>query len=105
MQKDIVYVGVDVDDTSFHGSAFFKETGEILEFKCRPTINGLEGRLAELKRKFQDVEMKVCYEATHIGFTLQRELDELGYCCEVVAPSSIPKVNRRASTSGSRSSI
>ena len=31
----------------------------------------------------------MCYEASYIGFTLQRDLTENGYVCEVV-PTSIP---------------
>jgi hypothetical protein len=34
------YVGIDVDDTQYHGSAFNKDTGEALDFKCRPTLKG-----------------------------------------------------------------
>ena len=32
----------------------------------------------------------MCYEATYIGYTLQRDLAENGYQCDVVAPTSIP---------------
>ena len=38
MQKNILYVGLDVDDTQYHGSAFNKDTGEVCDFKCRPTL-------------------------------------------------------------------
>jgi hypothetical protein len=34
----VKYVGIDVDDTQYHGSAFNKDTGEALDFKCRPTL-------------------------------------------------------------------
>jgi len=36
MQQNILYVGLDVDDTQYHGSACNKETGEVIDFKCRP---------------------------------------------------------------------
>ena len=29
MKQKIVYIGVDVDDTQYHGSALNKETGEV----------------------------------------------------------------------------
>jgi len=32
----------------------------------------------------------LCYEATYIGYTLQRDLAENGYQYDVVAPTSIP---------------
>jgi hypothetical protein len=38
MKQKIVYIGVDVDDTQYHGSALNKETGELLNFRCRPTL-------------------------------------------------------------------
>jgi hypothetical protein len=38
MNKNLVYIGLDVDDTQYHGAAFDKETGEMVSFKCRPTL-------------------------------------------------------------------
>ena len=40
MQQNIIYVGLDVDDTQYHGSALDKKTGEVITFKCRPTLKG-----------------------------------------------------------------
>ena len=36
-------------------------------------------------------EISLCYEAGPTGFVLCRRLRDLGYECEVIAPSSIPK--------------
>ena len=41
MIENIVYVGIDVDDVRYHGSALDKRTGEVLVFQCRPTLKGL----------------------------------------------------------------
>jgi hypothetical protein len=46
----IVYVGLDVDDTQYHGSALNKNTGEVIDIKCRPTLKGLLGQLEKLRR-------------------------------------------------------
>jgi transposase len=35
--------------------------------------------------------MKLCYEASHVGFSLQRDLNAQGHDSAVVAPSSIPR--------------
>ncbi len=45
MKQTIIYLGLglDVDDTQYHGSAFDKNTGEVIDFKCRPTLKGLLG--------------------------------------------------------------
>ncbi|MCH8079857.1 MAG: hypothetical protein IIA06_08795 [Proteobacteria bacterium] len=37
MKQKIIYTGLDVDDTQYHGTALDKNTGEVFTFKCRPT--------------------------------------------------------------------
>jgi transposase len=91
MNQNIVYVGIDVDDVRYHGSALNPATGEMLEFHCRPTLQGLVGQLQKLRVGFRTVQMKLCYEASYVGFSLQRDLHERGYDCVVVSPSSIPR--------------
>lgn len=90
MKRNIVYVGLDVDDTQYHGSALDKNSGEVIDFKCRPTLKGLLGQLDKLGRHFPRCSLRLCYEASYIGYTLQRDLAEKGYHCDVVAPTSIP---------------
>ncbi len=41
MNQNVIYVGVDVDDKRYHGSALDKRTAEVLDFQCRPTLKGL----------------------------------------------------------------
>lgn len=91
MNRKIVYVGLDVDDTHYHGSALSKETGELYSFRCRPTLKGLVGQLAKVSKHFPRHLIKVAYEASYVGFTLQRDLAQKDYHCDVVAPSSIPR--------------
>jgi hypothetical protein len=43
--KNIVYVGVDVDDTAFHEAGIVRETGEFFEFKCKPDHGVLRKKL------------------------------------------------------------
>jgi transposase len=83
-------VGLDVDDTQYHGSALDKNSGEVIDFKCRPTLKGLLGQLDKLDKYFPRSSLRLCYEASYIGYTLQRDLAEKGYSCDVVAPTSIP---------------
>ena len=90
MKRTIIYVGLDVDDTQYHGSALDKHTGEVIDFKCRPTLKGLVGQLDKLGKHFPGCPFRLCYEASYIGSTLQRDLAEKGYHCDVVAPTSIP---------------
>ena len=34
MNKKLIHIGLDVDDTQYHGAALDKETGELVSFKC-----------------------------------------------------------------------
>ncbi len=43
MNRNVVYVGVDVDDVQYHSSALDRLTGEVLSFQCRPTLKALMG--------------------------------------------------------------
>lgn len=89
MGNGIFFVAVDVDDKAFHGCGLNRETGEIREFSCHPT----GGHLAKKLEGFKDgaEEMRICYEATYLGFSLQRDLAKRGYNCVVIAPSLIPE--------------
>src|SRR3990167_3104620 len=89
MSKSIFFIAVDVDDNSFHGCGLNRETGEMREFACRPSVGYLAKKLDEFKK--DGFEIRVCYEATYLGFSLQRALAKQGYHCEVIAPSLIPE--------------
>jgi len=66
----IFLIGLDIDDKQYHGSALNQTTGEILEFKCRPNLKGLLGRLEKLLKYFPGSTFKLFYEASYIGYTL-----------------------------------
>ncbi len=74
MKQNIIYIGLDVDDTQYHGSAFNKITGEVINIKCKPTLNGLLRQLVKLDQYFSGSAFKLCYEASYIGYALQRDL-------------------------------
>lgn len=90
MKQNIIRIGLDVDDTQYHGCALDKTTGEVVDFKCRPTLKGLLVQLDKLHKYFPGSTVSICYEASYIGFTLQRDIADKGYHCDVVAPTSIP---------------
>ena len=50
MKHTIIYVGLDVDDTSYHGAALDKTSGELMTFKCRPTLKALLSQLDKLRQ-------------------------------------------------------
>lgn len=90
MSKKVLHVGLDVDDKSFHIGAFCKETGEIFEMTSRPNVGNLMKKLEKLTK--QDFELKLCYEATYIGYSLCRDLRKNGLETEIIAPSMIPEL-------------
>ena len=96
MNHTIIYIGLDVDDTRYHGSALSKHTGEVIDFQCRPTLKGLLVQLNKIVRHFSGCSLRLCYEASYIGYCLQRDLSEKGFHCDVVAPTSIPTPRGRA---------
>jgi hypothetical protein len=53
MNKKLIYIGLDVDDTQYHGAAFDRESGEIVSFKCRPTLKGLVAPLEKMQKYFE----------------------------------------------------
>ncbi len=90
MKPTIIHVGVDVYDTQYHGSAFNRDSDEVVDFQCRPTLKGLLMQLGKLSKYFPDSLFKICYEASYVGYCLQRDLADKGFHCDVVAPTSIP---------------
>lgn len=91
MQNRILYIGIDVDDQAFHGYAILEGAKDGIEFKCRPNAGQLAKKLEGLRQ--DNVDIKICYEATYLGYSLQRDLQERGWNCEVIAPSLIPVVH------------
>lgn len=88
--KKVLHVGLDVDDKSFHIGALCKETGEIFEMTSKPNIGNLMKKLEKFTK--QDFELRLCYEATYIGYSLCRDLIKNGYKTEIIASSMIPEV-------------
>ncbi len=66
-----------------------------LDFRSRFTLKDLLSQLAKLGKHFPEYALRLCYEASYIGYTLQRDLAEKGYHCDGVAPTSIPKPRRK----------
>ena len=66
MQENVIYVGVDVDDNSFHVTALMPETGEVIETKTKPNLKGLVNKFEDFKKKFPNQALKICYEATSL---------------------------------------
>jgi transposase len=90
MEKRIVHIGVDVDDKSFHIGAFCKETGDVFEMRSKPNLGGLQKKLEKISENY---DVRLCYEASYIGYTLCRQLNKKGYKTQIIAPSMIPELS------------
>ena len=73
MKHTIFYVGLEVADTRYHGTAFHPPTGASLAFHCRPTLKGLLGQLKKLRQQFSGSVVRGCSEASYLGYNLQRD--------------------------------
>ena len=89
MSKNVVYVGVDVDDKAFHFSCI-QEGGELLAkgVRASPSVGAL---LRGIKKVTKGKRFVVAYEASYLGFTLARELQARKCEVKVVAPTSIKR--------------
>ena len=70
LHQNIIYIVHDVDDTRYHGSTLNTETSDVLAFKCRPPLKKLLGQLDRLRKCFPTELLRLCYEASYIGYTL-----------------------------------
>ena len=50
MNQNVIYVGIDVDDVRYHGSALDRWTREELDFQCRPTLKGFVQQLEKVRQ-------------------------------------------------------
>jgi len=90
-EDNIFFVGVDVSKSK-HAIAIAEDgrDGEIRYF------GEIEASPASVERFVHKLEKKhprlhFCYEAGPTGYGLYRQVVALGHCCDVVAPSLIPK--------------
>ena len=89
MKTKIMFVGLDVDDKAFHVGGFVPESGEILEFSCKPTAAMLHQKLGKYEQL--GYSLRICYESCHLGFSLCRDLVAKGWECTVISSASIPR--------------
>lgn len=87
MEKDVLFVGIDVDDKAYHVAIVDEKGKEVIRFMTDASPQKL---VSKLRKVAEGRCFKVCYEATYIGYSLQRALNKSKIECEVIAPSLIP---------------
>jgi transposase len=100
MEKDIRYVGLDVDSEKAVVAVADAGTTEVRSVGSVPTSAEAVARL--VKKLSGAGDLRFCYEAGPTGYGLYWQLVRLGVHCDVVAPTLIPvkagdrvKTNRR----------
>ena len=90
-ERASVYVGLDVHKDSI--DIALAEAGRDGEVRHLGAVAGGLDAVSKALRRLVSAGARphIVYEAGPCGFVLQRHLAALGYACEVVAPSSIPK--------------
>ncbi|MCA9438480.1 MAG: IS110 family transposase [Candidatus Omnitrophica bacterium] len=91
--KSIVRVGMDVHQETIRIAVIGngeQSSGEIFWEETLPNDRGkVVKAFRKLEKRFGQLEC--CYEAGGCGYVLQRQLQEMGIECQVIAPSLIPK--------------
>ena len=85
----IQHLAIDVDDQRYHGYLISEGGVPGIEFSVPPEIGALVKKIEAIRDPKAD--LRICYEATYIGFFLQRQLAKRGYHCDVIAPSLTPR--------------
>lgn len=85
----ILYIAIDVDDKAFHGHAIASDQETGLDFQSRPSAEHFIKAVQKIAALGDQI--KICYEATYLGYSLYRTLTKNGLACEIIAPSLVPK--------------
>lgn len=90
MKKFSKYVGLDVHKETVAVSVAEVQGGEVRYFgEIANTPEAIEKLVRQLRKG--DANLSFCYEAGPCGYGIHRQLTDLGWDCQVVAPSLIPK--------------
>src|SRR6202022_617550 len=90
MKQFSKFVGMDVHKGTISGSVADANGGEVRYVgEIANTPEAIEKLVRQLRKG--DAHLSFCYEAGPCGYGIHRQLTELGWDCQVVAPSLIPK--------------
>jgi len=90
MKEFSKYVGMDVHKSTIAVAVAEAVGGEVRYLGEIANTPEAIGKLVKQLRR-GDAELSFCYEAGPCGYGIHRQLTDLGWACQVVAPSLIPK--------------
>ena len=93
----IIYVGMDVHTTSYTLCCYRMESDEIFAVvQIEPDFKNILKYLEQVNRNLGNNSKFLCgYEAGSLGYTLYHQLTDYEVDCVILAPSTIPKTNKR----------
>lgn len=90
MKQFIKYVGLDVHKETVAAAVAEADGGEVRYFgEIANTPEAIQKLVGQFRKGGADLSF--CYEAGPCGYGIHRQLSDLGWDCQVVAPSLIPK--------------
>jgi transposase len=89
MRECITFVGIDSSKTTNQVAMLLPDKRDAIEFQVASERRGTGKLIKRIKRSAVG-DVKICYEAGPCGYALQRQLQEAGFDCIVVAPSLVP---------------
>ena len=92
---EMIFIGLDVHKLTYHVALWSRERGLLTSW-----VQPSDGKvLHDRVREIPSYQLRIVYEAGPTGFGLARQLKDLGYRIEVIAPSHIPQLpGRQAKT-------
>ena len=93
----IIYVGMDVHTTSFTLCCYSIEKDEVFATaQIEPDYKKVLKYIEQVKKNYgKECEILCGYEAGALGYSLFHQLSDNGIYCVILAPSSMPKTNKR----------
>jgi transposase len=90
MKEFSKYVGMDVHKETIAVAVAEARGGEVRYLgEIANSVAALQKLVKQLRK--EDAQLSFCYEAGPCGYGIHRQLTDLGWDCQVVAPSLIPK--------------
>ena len=96
----IIYVGLDVHKDTYSACSFDVRNQEYFgQTKMKATSRNVINYLERISKRYNDEVMIVAgYEAGPTGYDLYRDIQNAGYGCTVIAPTTIRKSNSKVKT-------
>jgi len=96
----IIYVGIDVHKDTYSVCSFDEKNKEYFgQIKMKASSRNVINYLERISKRYNDEVMIVAgYEAGPTGYELYRDIQDAGYGCTVIAPTTIRKSNSKVKT-------